>query len=297
MPSSQPPSQRSESPPTTPTPQSQLWTWEYPEQTQPAQVAAPLNPSQLPVLYHQASQDTPHEEDEEIPEWAKTPSKSTIGVPLQAASMSSSTSQPHQGGCHKEEKVMNTSGATPSAPSFHLSSPPANLKHDVDEHNQSSLMLSLMKSIRVHVDPAVRTDIASLRLVVQCAMTVGGCIDRLVQILAVDRRRTSLCDPATKVALSIWKPVPDDVLVVDDWAVLESLYHMVNVYVNNTDYSFIVPAEKAWTHQHFKQYVGAIIGGLSVSMMITDMAGKPWIFPDSYAKHSNIRVYTGVLRG
>ena len=32
-------------------------------------------------------------------------------------------------------------------------------------------------------------------------------------------------------------------------------------------------------------------------MTITDMAGKPWVFPNSYAKHSNVRVYIGVLRG
>ena len=170
------------------------------------------------------------QDDEEIPDWAKTPSKTVIGVQSQLAPMTSSSCPSQQNSCFSESKLMKSDVPLPSAPSFHL---PAALPHPVPSPKPEVIhkkylppMSTPMKTVKVQVDPAVRTDSASLHLVVQCAMTVGGCIDRLVQILAVDRRRTSLSDPATKASLSIWNPVPDEVLVVDDWAVLESLYHM-----------------------------------------------------------------------
>ena len=290
------PSGTSESPPT-PSP-SQVWTWEYPEgEARTTLQQTPPVPATEVETRQPAPQDVPHDEDEEIPAWAKTPSQSTIGKPVMSK-VPDLFLQPGEF-VVDQTKLQQSRMSTPSAPNLHAEASQQGAKNHADRQNVSvpTPTPTPMKTIRVRVDPAVRTDIDSLQLTVQCAMTVGGCIDRLVQILSIDRRRTSLCHPSTKAAFSIWNPVPDDVLVVDDWAVLETIYHMVNVHVSNTNYSFIVPAEKTWTHQHFKQYICAIMGGQATTMLITDMAGKPWTYPESYPKHSNIRVYSGVLRG
>ena len=154
-----------------------------------------------------------------------------------------------------------------------------------------------IKVIHVKVDPSLSTDIIDVKLHVQCAMTVGACIDRMASIVGADRRRLALTSEDNHAALSVWTPVLDEMRLIDEWSHAPSVYHMVNVYVANNNCSFLVPADTQWTNVHFLQYLGTVLGCPHSSLLVTDMAGKPWTFPQSYKTSSNVRAYSALRRG
>ena len=268
-----------------------------------------------------AAQSKLEEEDEEIPDWAKVPSARPVGaVPAQPifgalstsptpVSKSSSTSSPSAPSSDPSSSPMqpNTKGAQQPKVESKLEHIAKQQSVPMPAPSVSPQELSLgstqtdsdilSKIVTVHIDPSVRTDVVSMRIMVQCSLTVGALIDRVTTMCGVDRRRTSLVLPATKQQLSIWNPVPNEVLLVDDWAAVATMYHMVNMFVSNAQYSCIIPADRNWDDRQFKQYISAITGSHISVMAITDLAGKPWVFPESYKTSSNIRVYTGVHRG
>ena len=144
---------------------------------------------------------------------------------------------------------------------------------------------------RVHVSPSVRTDVSSVELIVKPGTTLLHMRVRVASLLAVSPHRVGMTDLDNN-EIPLHHPVPVAFRVHDRWASQSDNNDILDVYLApmGKDSSFVFRVCRVWTHELIIEKLASIIGVPSNNMVVTDMNGGEWHYPESRATSMSVMV-------